>query len=64
MKFSAETFGEIAQLSQQHGTEMFKAGDAQHLSAQQEMMKLMSDPSAMQKWMDQKQQEFDSLPED
>jgi len=63
-EFHTETFDEMAKLSQQHGMEMFQKGDAPHLAAQQEMMKMMSDPNAMQKWMDEKRKEFDSLPED
>jgi hypothetical protein len=54
----------MAQLSQQHGGEMFQKGDAPHLAKQQEMMRLMSDPKAMQEWMDAKRKEFESLPED
>jgi hypothetical protein len=64
MEFHAETFDEMAQLSQQHGGEMFQKGDAPHLAKQQEMMRLMSDPKAMQEWMDAKRKEFESLPED
>lgn len=63
-QFHAETFEEMAQLSQNHGTEMFKKGDAPHLAAQQGMMKLMTDPNEMQKWIDEKRKEFDALPED
>lgn len=62
--FHAETFQEMAKLSQDHGAEMFAKADAPHLAAQQEMMKMMADPGAMQKWMDEKQKEFDALPVD
>ena len=61
--FQAETFDEIAKLSQQHGMEMFQAGDADHLKAMKEMRGMMADPEAMQKWMDDKRAEFDALPE-
>ena len=64
LEFHAETFDEMARMSQQHGMEMFQKGDTAHLAAQQEMMKMMSDPDAMQKWMDEKRKEFDTLPED
>lgn len=64
VEFHAETFDEMAKLSQDHGTEMFAKKDAPHLAAQQEMMKLMADPNTMQEWMDEKRKEFDSLPED
>ena len=64
VEFHAETFDEMAQLSQNHGTEMFNKHDAPHLAAMDEMRKLMVDPNAMQKWMDEKRKEFDALPED
>ncbi|HEY3310334.1 MAG TPA: hypothetical protein VGK00_01730 [Anaerolineales bacterium] len=64
LEFHAETFDEMAKLSQNHGTEMFTKKDAPHLEAMNNMMKMMSDPNAMQKWMDEKRKEFDSLPED
>lgn len=64
LEFHTETFDEMAKMSQQHGMEMFQKGDAAHLAAQQEMMKMMSNPDAMQKWMDEKRKEFDTLPED
>lgn len=63
LEFRAETFEEMAKLSQQHGTEMFAKGDAPHLAAQQKMMALMANPDAMAKWMDEKRKEFESLPE-
>ena len=62
LEFQAETFDEIAKLSQKHGKEMFEAGDKAHLQAMQEMRVLMQDPEAMQQWMKRKRQEFDSLP--
>ena len=63
-KFSAETFDEMAQLSQQHGAEMFEKQDEAHLKAMQEMQQLMQDPGEMQKWFEARQQEFADLPED
>lgn len=63
-KFKAETFQEIAELSKKHGTEMFKQGDEAHLKAMQEMSEMMNDPEAMKQWMEEKRQEFESLPED
>ena len=32
-EFSAGTFGEIAELSKAHGSEMFQSGDEAHLQA-------------------------------
>jgi len=60
-EFQAETFDEIAKLSQQHGKEMFEKGDEAHLKAMNEMRDLMQDPNAMQEWMDEKRKEFENL---
>lgn len=62
-KFSAETFEEIAEMSKQHGCEMFQKGDDAHLKAMDEMKSLMQDPAAMQKWFEDKKREFDALPD-
>ncbi len=64
MEFRAETFDEMAKLSQQHGAEMFQKGDEAHLKAMEQMKEKMNDPKAMQEWMDAKRKEFDALPED
>jgi hypothetical protein len=61
--FQAETFEEMAQLSKQHGTEMFKIQDPAHLEAMGKMQELMKSPDSMQKWFMDKQAEFDALPE-
>ena len=61
LEFQADSFEEIAQLSQKHGKEMFEQGDEAHLKAMQEMRVLMQDPEAMQQWMDKKRAEFESL---
>lgn len=63
MEFSAETFEEMTQLSQQHGIEMHQKQDAPHLEAMQKMQELMQDPNKMQEWFDSKRAKFDSLPE-
>ena len=62
-EFQADTFEEIAKLSQQHGKEMFEQQDEAHLRAMQEMGELMNDPEMMQQWMEKKRQEFKALPE-
>jgi hypothetical protein len=62
--FSANSFEEIAQLSEQHGMEMFKAGDQPHLDAMESMRKLMQSPEDMMKWMNEKKAEFNQLAED
>ncbi len=63
-EFTAETFEEIAKKSQEHGIKMFQEGDEAHIKAMQEMREMMSDPEAMQKWIQKKRKEFESLPED
>ena len=62
--FQAETFEEMAELSQQHGMAMHQKQDAAHMAAMQEMMGLMKDPDAMKNWMNERRAEFNSLPDD
>lgn len=59
LEFQAETFEEMAQLSQEHGKEMFQKGDEAHMKAMEKMRKLMQDSDAMQEWMDRKRKEFE-----
>lgn len=63
LEFHAETFDEMAQLSQAHGKEMGEKKDPEHLAAMSKMMEKMKDPQAMQQWMDAKREEFEHLPE-
>lgn len=63
-EFSAETFEEMAELSKQHGMEMFQQQDAGHLQAMADMQELMQKPEAMQEWFEAKMKEFEALPED
>ena len=62
LEFHAETFEEIAELSKNHGMEMFQQKDEAHLQAMEEMQKLMQSPDAMQNWMETKRQEFEAKP--
>ena len=62
--FSANTFEEVAKLSEQHGMEMFKAGDKTHLEAMDKMRGMVKQPEDMMQWMNEKRQEFDTLPKD
>ena len=64
MRFSANTFDEIAQLSQAHGKEMSQINDNSHIIAMNEMNKLMQNNDAMSQWFDAKKLEFDILEED
>lgn len=61
--FHAETFEEIAEMSKQHGSEMFQKKDAAHLEAMQAMQTLMQTPGAMQTWFNTKRKVFDTLPD-
>ena len=62
--FSAETFEEMAQLSQQHGRKMHEEQDAAHLEAMQAMQELMKNPDEMTKWFESKRAEFEALADD
>lgn len=61
--FTASTFDEIAELSKQHGMEMFQQKDNAHLDAMKTMQELMQDPALMTTWFENKRKEFDALPE-
>ncbi len=63
-EFHAQTFQKIAELSREHGMEMYKAGDEAHLKAMEEMSELMKHPEKMKEWMDLKKKEFDEIQDD
>ena len=62
-EFHAETFEEFAEMSKQHGMEMFQKGDAAHIEAMNKMQELMKSPGEMEKWFESKRKEFEALPE-
>lgn len=62
-EFTAETFDEMASLSQQHGMAMFQQQDEAYLKAMQDMQALMQNPDAMKEWFESKRQEFENLPD-
>ncbi len=62
--FSANTFEEMAELSKQHGTEMYHAKDGPHMEAMNKMMELMKSPDSMMAWFQEKEATFNALPED
>ena len=64
LEFRANTFQEMSELAKQHGMEMFQKSDAPHLKAMEAMKELMQSPDAMQQWFQEKQQEFEALPEE
>jgi len=63
LEFHADTFEEMAEMSKNHGREMFQKDDQPHLDAMKEMMTLKSSPNAMQDWFDGKRNIFNALPE-
>jgi hypothetical protein len=62
--FRANTFEELAELSKQHGMEMFQQQDPAHLETMAKVMQLMQSPEAMAAWMEERRKEFNALPED
>ncbi len=62
-EFHVNTFDEMAELSRKHGQEMGEAGDKAHLGAMNNMKALMNDPAGMKKWMDDREDEFEALPD-
>ncbi len=62
-EFHANSFDEIAEMSKQHGMEMFQDKDEAHLKAMNEMQELMQKPEAMKDWFESKKKEFEALPD-
>jgi len=63
LEFHANSFEEMAEMSKNHGMEMFQKEDEAHMKAMQEMQELMQSPEKMNKWFDGKRKEFDELSE-
>ena len=63
-EFQASTFEEIAEMSKQHGMDMFQKKDEAHLEAMNKMQEFMKKPEAMKDWFESKKKEFEALPED
>ena len=62
-EFHATSFEEIAEMSKQHGMEMFQKKDEAHLKAMNEMQEIMKEPESMKAWFENKKKEFNALPE-
>lgn len=62
--FSATTFEEIAEMSKNHGVEMFQIKDEKHIEAMNRMQEIMKKPKVMKDWMEGKRTEFEALLED
>jgi hypothetical protein len=63
LEFHASTFEEMAELSKQHGMDMFSKGDKPHIDAMNKMQELMNSPESIQMWYENKSKEFDALPD-
>jgi uncharacterized protein len=63
-EFHAENFEEMAQMSKNHGMEMFQKGDEEHIKVMNKMKEGVNDPDTMKNYMENKKKLFDSLPED
>ncbi|MHA6260599.1 DUF1059 domain-containing protein [Sporosarcina sp. CAU 1771] len=61
-EFRANTFEEMAKMSQEHGKEMFQKEDVPHMEAAKKMIILS--PEAQKSWFENKRREFDALAED
>lgn len=64
LEFQAETFDEAAQMSRDHGMEMFQKKDEAHLAAMYKMQEMMNDKETLNKWIEERKQEFEALPEE
>lgn len=53
-EFQANSFEEMAEMSKQHGMDMFQKKDEAHLKAMGEMQTLMQKPDAMKDWFENK----------
>ncbi len=63
-EFHANSFEEIAEMSKQHGMEMFQQNDQAHIEAMSKMQELMKQPEAVAAWFESKKKEFDTLSEE
>ncbi|MGR5297614.1 DUF1059 domain-containing protein [Vibrio mediterranei] len=57
----AETFEQIAELSKQHGMEMYQKQEPAHLDAMNKIQAMMQNPEEMKAWYEEKKREFDAL---
>lgn len=62
LKFSAKTFEEITEMLDSHLKKMYKLNDKPHVEAIYKMKAL--EPRAVEKWLKQKEDEFNALPKD
>jgi predicted small metal-binding protein len=62
--FSANTFDEIAMMVSKHAREQVQQGDPAHIEAMNAMRNSMTSQEAMNAWMNEKRNAFDSLPDE
>lgn len=63
-EFHAENWEDLKNQSMEHGKEMARKKDQAHLDAMAKMMEIGRDEEKMNAWMDEKEKEFNELPED
>ena len=62
-EFIANSFEEVAELSKQHGAEMYQKQEPAHLDAMSAMQEMMENPGDIHKWFESKRKMFEELPE-
>jgi hypothetical protein len=62
--FTAHTFDEIAMMVSKHAREKVQQGDGPHIEAMNEMRKSMTSTEAVNAWMNEKRQAFESRPDE
>jgi len=63
MEFRASTFEQMANLSKEHGMEMFEKADEPHIKAMEKMKARMQSQETLNGWYNRKRKEFDALPD-
>lgn len=61
--FTAETFEEIAQVSQQHNMEMAAQQEPSHMAVLETFKLQMNNPASMVQWIEGLQAKFNALPD-
>ena len=62
LEFSANTFQEILDMSQDHGQKMLKKRDMSHFEAMSMLQQTLTTKESIIKWARDKKDEFDRLP--
>ena len=59
-RFQGHSFEEIAEMSKQHGIEMFWKGDKAHVEAMHVMKEFMHNPESMKVWLEDQRKKFEA----